>query len=194
MKKFLTVFFILIFHSQVFSKDNQELVGRLSDIELTIANDNIINNRSEPAFYVMANAGWHDPKSVGFSGWKIGETIRGVNRQVQVVFETSWYHSIQLEEPREFVGGPFRAAVADYVMGMACLFQQGKFCPTLHMDITYEKSIRVGEVLETIQTDIGKKEDGKFTQEGIQRIYGSDKTIGTVKTLHLYPQSKGKNT
>lgn len=176
------------------SKDNQELVGRLSDIELTIANDNIINNRSEPAFYVMANAGWHDPKSVGFSGWKIGETIRGVNRQVQVVFETSWYHSIQLEEPREFVGGPFRAAVADYVMGMACLFQQGKFCPTLHMDITYEKSIRVGEVLETIQTDIGKKEDGKFTQEGIQRIYGSDKTIGTVKTLHLYPQSKGKNT
>ena len=57
------------------SEDNQELVGRLSDIELTIANDNIINNRSEPAFYVMANAGWHDPKSVGFSGWKIGETI-----------------------------------------------------------------------------------------------------------------------
>ena len=55
-------------------------------------------------WHVMANAGWHDPKSVGFSGWKIGETIRGVNRQVQVVFETSWYHSIELERliSREF--------------------------------------------------------------------------------------------
>ena len=33
MKKFLTVFFILIFHSQVFSNDNQELevTDRISD-------------------------------------------------------------------------------------------------------------------------------------------------------------------
>ena len=33
MKKFLTIFFILIFHSQVFSNDNQELevTDRISD-------------------------------------------------------------------------------------------------------------------------------------------------------------------
>ena len=57
----------------------------------------------------------------------------------------------------------------------------------MNNQLEYEKFLRqYKRILE--------KEDGKFTQEGIQRIYGSDKTIGTVKTLHLYPQSKGKNT
>ena len=172
--------------------ENQRVLDRLSKLNLKVANDTVVNHRSEPAFYVLANAAWHEPESVGFSGWKIDNEDKVDENwgKVYVVFETSWYHSIQLEDPRTFVGGPFRAAVADYLMGMCSLFQQGRFCPIISMDVTYEKSIRVGEVLESILTDIGKKEDGKFTQHGIQRIYGTDKTIGTIKTVHKYPQLK----
>ena len=145
--------------------------------------DAIMSAKSEPAFYPMINAGWSFPEDVGFSGYKI------VGQHLSTVFETSWYHSIQLSEPRTHIGGPFRAAVADYHLGMCAIFQQKKFCPMTKFEITYRLPVKVGEVLETLQTDIeSDKENFKLIQHGIQRVYGSDKIVGKIRTEHKYPR------
>lgn len=56
-------------------------------------------------------------------------------------------------------------------------------------EITYKLPVKVGEVLETLQTDIeSDKENFKLIQHGIQRVYGSDKIVGKIRTEHKYPR------
>lgn len=152
-----------------------------SDVEVSI-----------PAFYYMTNAGWVDEDEVGFSGWKVvkGEGL-GSNDlgkpRLSTVWETSWWHSIEINVPRKLVGGPFRAAIGDYHLGINAMFYLQKFCPIIDYRITYDKTVKIGEVIENITTDVGQQ-NGQLQQECIQRIYGTDKIVGHCWTNHHIPE------
>lgn len=76
-------------------------------------------------------------------------------------------------------------------MGGCALFQQQKFCPTTKLEVTYEGAIKVGEVLETLQTSVKVIDEGRtLVQEGIQRIYGTDTIIGHFTSTHYIPKPK----
>jgi hypothetical protein len=153
-----------------------------------------INGNSVPAFYYMTNAGWVVEDEVGFSGWKVvegeglGTNDKGKPR-LSTVWETSWWHSIEPNLPRKLVGGPFRAAVGDYTLGINALFYLHKFCPIIDYRVTYDKPIKIGEVLENIVTDV-TIHNGQMQQECIQRIYGTDKIVGQCWTNHHVPEDK----
>ena len=153
-----------------------------------------INGNSMPAFYYMTNAGWMDEDEVGFSGWQVvkGEGL-GSNDlgkpRLSTVWETSWWHSIETDHPRNLVGGPFRAAIGDYHLGLNAMFYLLKFCPITDYRITYDKPVKVGEVIENITTDVGRQ-NGQLQQECIQRIYGTDKIVGHCWTNHNIPEDK----
>ena len=117
-----------------------------------------INGNSVPAFYYMTNAGWVVEDEVGFSGWKVvegeglGTNDKGKPR-LSTVWETSWWHSIEPNVPRKLVGGPFRAAIGDYTLGINALFYLHKFCPIIDYRVTYDKAVKIGEVMENLVTD-----------------------------------------
>ena len=153
-----------------------------------------INGNSFPAFYYMANAGWMDEDNVGYSGWRVikgeglGTNDKGKPR-LSTVWETSWWHSIEPSIPRKLVGGPYRAAIGDYTLGVNALFYLHKFCPIIDYRVTYDKPIKVGEVIENVVTDV-TIHDGQMQQECIQRIYGTDKIVGHCWTNHHIPEDK----
>ena len=153
-----------------------------------------INGNSFPAFYYMSNAGWMDEDNVGYSGWRVikgeglGTNDKGKPR-LSTVWETSWWHSIEPSIPRKLVGGPYRAAIGDYTLGVNALFYLHKFCPVLDYRVTYDKPVKVGEVIENIVTDV-TIHNGQMQQECIQRIYGTDKQIGHCWTNHHVPEDK----
>jgi len=153
-----------------------------------------INGNSFPAFYYMTNAGWMDEDNVGYSGWRVvkgeglGTNDKGKPR-LSTVWETSWWHSIEPSIPRKLVGGPYRAAIGDYTLGVNALFYLHKFCPVLDYRVTYDKPVKVGEVIENIVTDV-TIHNGQMQQECIQRIYGTDKQIGHCWTNHHVPEDK----
>ena len=153
-----------------------------------------INGNSVPAFYYMTNAGWVVEDEVGFSGWKVvkgeglGTNDKGKPR-LSTVWETSWWHSIEPNIPRKLVGGPFRAAIGDYTLGINALFYLHKFCPIIDYRVTYDKPVKVGEVMENLVTDV-TIHNGQMQQECIQRIYGTDKIVGHCWTNHHIPEDK----
>mgnify|MGYP003319606624 FL=1 len=153
-----------------------------------------INGNSFPAFYYMSNAGWMDEDNVGYSGWRVikgeglGTNDKGKPR-LSTVWETSWWHSIEPSIPRKLVGGPYRAAIGDYTLGVNALFYLHKFCPIIDYRVTYDKPIKVGEVIENVVTDV-TIHDGQMQQECIQRIYGTDKIVGHCWTNHHIPEDK----
>jgi len=153
-----------------------------------------INGNSVPAFYYMTNAGWVVEDEVGFSGWKVvegeglGTNDKGKPR-LSTVWETSWWHSIEPSIPRKLVGGPFRAAIGDYTLGINALFYLHKFCPIIDYRVTYDKAVKVGEVMENLVTDVSIH-NGQMQQECIQRIYGTDKIVGHCWTNHHVPEDK----
>jgi hypothetical protein len=153
-----------------------------------------INGNSVPAFYYMTNAGWVVEDEVGFSGWKVvegeglGTNDKGKPR-LSTVWETSWWHSIEPNVPRKLVGGPFRAAIGDYTLGINALFYLHKFCPIIDYRVTYDKAVKVGEVMENLVTDVSIH-NGQMQQECIQRIYGTDKIVGHCWTNHHVPEDK----
>ena len=153
-----------------------------------------INGNSVPAFYYMTNAGWVVEDEVGFSGWKVvkgeglGTNDKGKPR-LSTVWETSWWHSIEPNIPRKLVGGPFRAAIGDYTVGSNALFYLHKFCPIIDYRVTYDKPVKVGEVMENLVTDV-TIHNGQMQQECIQRIYGTDKIVGHCWTNHHIPEDK----
>lgn len=153
---------------------------------------NDVVHPSIPAFYYMTNAGWVVEDEVGFSGWQVvkGEGL-GSNDlgkpRLSTVWETSWWHSIEPSIPRKLVGGPFKAAIGDYHLGINALFYLNKFCPIIDYRVTYDKPVKVGEVIENITTEVGIQ-NGQLQQECIQRIYGTDKQIGHCWTNHHIPE------
>ncbi len=153
-----------------------------------------INGNSFPAFYYMSNAGWMDEDNVGYSGWRVikgeglGTNDKGKPR-LSTVWETSWWHSIEPSIPRKLVGGPYRAAIGDYTLGVNALFYLHKFCPIIDYRVTYNKPIKVGEVIENVVTDV-TIHDGQMQQECIQRIYKTDKIVGHCWTNHHIPEDK----
>ena len=153
-----------------------------------------INGNSVPAFYYMTNAGWVVEDEVGFSGWKVvegeglGTNDKGKPR-LSTVWETSWWHSIEPNVPRKLVGGPFRAAIGDYTLGINALFYLHKFCPIIDYRVTYDKAVKVGEVMENLVTDVSIH-NGQMQQECVQRIYGTDKIVGHCWTNHHVPEDK----
>ena len=153
-----------------------------------------INGNSFPAFYYMSNAGWMDEDNVGYSGWRVikgeglGTNDKGKPR-LSTVWETSWWHSIEPSIPRKLVGGPYRAAIGDYTLGVNALFYLHKFCPITDYRVTYDKPIKVGEVIENVVTDV-TIHGGQMQQECIQRIYGTDKIVGHCWTNHHIPEDK----
>ena len=153
-----------------------------------------INGNSVPAFYYMTNAGWVVEDEVGFSGWKVvegeglGTNDKGKPR-LSTVWETSWWHSIEPNLPRKLVGGPFRAAVGDYTLGINALFYLHKFCPIIDYRVTYDKAVKIGEVMENLVTDVSIH-NGQMQQECVQRIYGTDKIVGHCWTNHHVPEDK----
>ena len=153
-----------------------------------------INGNSVPAFYYMTNAGWVVEDEVGFSGWKVvegeglGTNDKGKPR-LSTVWETSWWHSIEPNVPRKLVGGPFRAAIGDYTLGINALFYLHKFCPIIDYRVTYDKAVKIGEVMENLVTDVSIH-NGQMQQECVQRIYGTDKIVGHCWTNHHVPEDK----
>ena len=153
-----------------------------------------INGNSVPAFYYMTNAGWVVEDEVGFSGWKVvegeglGTNDKGKPR-LSTVWETSWWHSIEPNVPRKLVGGPFRAAIGDYTLGINALFYLHKFCPIIDYRVTYDKAVKIGEVMENLVTDV-PIHNGQMQQECVQRIYGTDKIVGHCWTNHHVPEDK----
>ena len=153
-----------------------------------------INGNSVPAFYYMTNAGWVVEDEVGFSGWKVvegeglGTNDKGKPR-LSTVWETSWWHSIEPNVPRKLVGGPFRAAIGDYTLGINALFYLHKFCPIIDYRVTYDKAVKIGEVMENLVTDV-TIHNGQMQQECVQRIYGTDKIVGHCWTNHHVPEDK----
>ena len=153
-----------------------------------------INGNSVPAFYYMTNAGWVVEDEVGFSGWQVvkGEGL-GSNDlgkpRLSTVWETSWWHSIEPSIPRKLVGGPFRAAIGDYTLGINALFYLHKFCPIIDYRVTYDKAVKIGEVMENLVTDVSIH-NGQMQQECVQRIYGTDKIVGHCWTNHHVPEDK----
>ena len=153
-----------------------------------------INGNSVPAFYYMTNAGWVVEDEVGFSGWRViegeglGTNDKGKPR-LSTVWETSWWHSIEPSIPRKLVGGPFRAAIGDYTLGINALFYLHKFCPIIDYRVTYDKPVKVGEVMENLVTDV-TIHNGTMQQECIQRIYGTDKIVGHCWSNHHIPEDK----
>tara|TARA_B100000085_G_scaffold5696_1_gene5210 strand:+ start:19 stop:612 length:594 start_codon:yes stop_codon:yes gene_type:complete len=153
-----------------------------------------INGNSVPAFYYMTNAGWVVEDEVGFSGWRViegeglGTNDKGKPR-LSTVWETSWWHSIEPSIPRKLVGGPFRAAIGDYHLGINALFYLHKFCPIIDYRVTYDKPVKVGEVMENLVTDV-TIQNGTMQQECIQRIYGTDKIVGHCWSNHHIPEDK----
>ena len=168
--------------------DHAEIDSRLEKgVSWDDAGQNVgkLDQEMEPAFYVWTNLNWQFPDDVGFSGWKV------IDKHLSWANEISWWHSTQLQAPYTHCGGPFRAACADYAMGGCALFQQQKFCPTTKLEITYEGAIKVGEVLETLQTSVKVIDEGRtLVQEGIQRIYGTDTIIGHFTSTPYIPKPK----
>ena len=153
-----------------------------------------INGNSVPAFYYMTNAGWVVEDEVGFSGWKVVEgeglgTNDKAKPRLSTVWETSWWHSIEPNVPRKLVGGPFRAAIGDYTLGINALFYLHKFCPIIDYRVTYDKAVKIGEVMENLVTDVSIH-NGQMQQECVQRIYGTDKIVGHCWTNHHVPEDK----
>ena len=153
-----------------------------------------INGNSVPAFYYMTTAGWVVEDEVGFSGWRViegeglGTNDKGKPR-LSTVWETSWWHSIEPNIPRKLVGGPFRAALGDYTLGINALFYLHKFCPIIDYRVTYDKPVKVGEVMENLVTDVSIQ-NGTMQQECIQRIYGTDQIVGHCWSNHPIPEDK----
>tara|TARA_B100000927_G_scaffold96179_1_gene77592 strand:+ start:239 stop:784 length:546 start_codon:yes stop_codon:yes gene_type:complete len=144
-----------------------------------------LKNSSAPAFFTLANAGWVHPEDTGWSGWKV---VRNENDQPRMscIYETSWWHSIE-PSPQKFVGGPFRAAVADFTLGMSALFYKHKFCPMTSMHVTYDKPVEIGQVLETLQDTVAV-EDNILTQTAIQRVFETDEIVGHVTVTQVIPK------
>ena len=181
-----------------FSAFERNLIGENKTKETELQDEELqgedINGNSFPAFYYMSNAGWMDEDNVGYSGWRVikgeglGTNDKGKPR-LSTVWETSWWHSIEPSIPRKLVGGPYRAAIGDYTLGVNALFYLHKFCPIIDYRVTYDKPIKVGEVIENVVTDV-TIHDGQMQQECIQRIYGTDKIVGHCWTNHHIPEDK----
>ena len=70
-----------------------------------------------------------------------------------------------------------------------CIRDRLKFCPIIDYRVTYDKPVKVGEVIENITTEVGIQ-NGQLQQECIQRIYGTDKRVGHCWTNHHIPEDK----
>ena len=168
--------------------------GERESYEIVAKSMDDIVHPSIPAFYYMTNAGWVVEDEVGFSGWKVvegeglGTNDKGKPR-LSTVWETSWWHSIEPNVPRKLVGGPFRAAIGDYTLGINALFYLHKFCPIIDYRVTYDKAVKIGEVMENLVTDVSIH-NGQMQQECVQRIYGTDKIVGHCWTNHHVPEDK----
>ena len=182
--------------SLTFDKLNEnEHEAKAYDMLSKISNkaDDVVHPAISPFNYI-ANAGWIVEDEVGFSGWKVvtgeglGTNDKGKPR-LSTVWETSWWHSIEPSIPRKLVGGPFKASLGDYHLGINALFYLQKFCPIIDYRITYDKPVKIGEVIENITTDVGMQND-QLQQECIQRIYGTDKIVGHCWTNHHVPEDK----
>jgi len=157
---------------------------------LNLEGYDIGNDDSVPGNYYMMNAGFAFKDDIGFSGWKVVKD-EGGHPRLSLIFETSWYHSVQ-PEPRKYIGGPFRCAIGDYALGASALFGNRKFCPMTELRVTYEKAVKIGECLETLVTDVDI-EDNICKQEAIQRVYGTDKIVGRLWSTHIIPENKKKD-
>ena len=71
-----------------------------------------------PAFYVWNSMNWTDEDT--YCGWKVLPGEQGHNT-LSTVWETRWWHSVT-PKPHKYVGGPFRASIADYTLGLYSLF------------------------------------------------------------------------
>jgi len=138
-----------------------------------------------PAFYVWNSLNWTDEDT--YCGWKVLPGEQGHNT-LSTVWETRWWHSVT-PKPHKYVGGPFRASIADYTLGLYSLFFTQKFCPITDLRVTYDKSIRVGDPIECLVTNTIIEND-ILKQECIQRVYGSDVIVGRGWSSHYMKLKK----
>ncbi len=146
------------------------------DIEI----DNFENAGDMSAFYVWNSLNWTNEEV--YCGWKTVPGKRGYDT-LSTIWETRWWHSIQ-PKPQKYVGGPYRAAIADYTLGLYSMFYVQKFVPITNFKITYDKPVKIGETIETLITDT-RIHDGIMKQECIQRVYGTDTIVGGAWSTHI---------
>ena len=136
------------------------------------------------AFNSFITGDWYDDIEWGFkvimnekSGKPVGFSAR---------LTTVDFHSIQTDN-RTYVGGPVRAAVADYVAGVNALFFKQYLCPMTSINITYDKPIKVGQTLITINLNV-EVDGSRIIQTGEQYVQETKELIGTYQTIHHDPR------
>lgn len=157
-------------------KDVQERFGKI---------DNFETAGDVGGFAVWNSLNWTNEDL--YSGWKTEPGKRG-HDTLSTIWETRWWHSIQ-PKPYKYVGGPFRAAIADFTLGLYSMFFASRFVPITDFRITYDKAVTVGETIETLITDT-VVEDGIMKQECIQRVYGTDTIVGHGWSSHHMGKKK----
>ena len=155
------------------------------DTSLGLIDAETLGGENTPvAFNCLITMNWYEDCEWG---WKV---IMNEKSGKPVGFSTRLttheYHSIQSDN-RTHVGGPVRAAVADFVAGANALFFKQYLCPMTSMNITYDKPIKVGQTL--ITSNLTVEVDGnRIIQTGEQYIQETKELIGTYLTIHHDPR------
>ena len=144
-----------------------------------------LSNHDLPAFYVWNSLNWTNEDI--YCGWKVLPGEQGHNT-LSTIWETRWWHSIQ-PKPYKYVGGPYRACIADYTLGLYGLFFAQKFVPITDLRITYDKPVKVGDAIECLVTSTTIEND-TLRQECVQKVYGSDEIVGRAWSSHYMKKEK----
>tara|TARA_A100001388_G_C28760688_1_gene497592 strand:- start:1672 stop:2229 length:558 start_codon:yes stop_codon:yes gene_type:complete len=161
---------------------SEETIARLSKEEEKdrglVKHDSIAPKNRPMAFNQLITCNWIDPDL--FWGWRV-RVEDGQAQGFMTLLTVKEFHSAE-SDVRTKMGGPARGAVGDVTAGLNCIFAMRRFCPVIEITHTFDKSILIGQTLETENISFVKS-DGIITQTGVQRIAETGEQIGTYKAI-----------